>query len=126
MPILDWMNKKESLKIADKTPYKVLVENKDLSYGDKSLGNMIIKGDNLEALKALMPYYKGQVKCIYIAPPYNTGKAFENYDDNLEHSIWLSLMYLRLELLRELLSKDGFICCHIDDAESHCLLRYNG
>lgn len=121
MPILDWMNKKESLKIADKTPYKVLVENKDLSYGDQSLGNMIIKGDNLEALKALLPYYKGQVKCIYIDPPYNTGNAFDHYDDNLEHSIWLSLMYPRLELLRELLSEDGSIWISIDDDECHYL-----
>ncbi len=117
MPILDWMNKKQALTTADKTPYKVLVENKDLSYGDQSLGNMIIKGDNLEALKALLPYYKGQVKCIYIDPPYNTGNAFEHYDDNLEHSIWLSLMYPRLELLRELLSEEGCIFVQIDDNE---------
>lgn len=95
MPILDWFNKKEALKTADKTPYKVLVENKDLSYGDQTQGNMLIKGDNLEALKALLPYYKGRVKCIYIDPPYNTGSAFEHYDDNLEHSTWLSMMYPR-------------------------------
>lgn len=117
MPILDWINKKETLKIADKTPYRVLVENKELSYGDQSLGNMIIKGDNLEALKALLPYYKGQVKCIYIDPPYNTGNAFEHYDDNLEHSTWLSLMYPRLELLRELLLEDGLIFISIDNKE---------
>ena len=121
MPILDWMNKKQALTAADKTPYKVLVENKDLSYGDQSLGNMIIKGDNLEALKALLPYYKGQVKCIYIDPPYNTGKAFDHYDDNLEHSIWLSLMYPRLELLRDLLSEDGSIFVQIDDNEQSYL-----
>lgn len=117
MPILDWFNKKEALKTADKTPYKVLVENKELSYGDQTQGNMLIKGDNLEALKALLPYYKGRVKCIYIDPPYNTGSAFEHYDDNLEHSTWLSLMYPRLELLRELLTEDGSIFIQIDDNE---------
>jgi adenine-specific DNA-methyltransferase len=78
---------------------------------------MIIKGDNLEALKALLPYYKGQVKCIYIDPPYNTGSAFEHYDDNLEHSTWLSMMYPRLELLRELLAENGSIWISIDDKE---------
>lgn len=117
MPILDWFNKKEALKTADKTPYKVLVENKELSYGDQTQGNMLIKGDNLEALKALLPYYKGRVKCIYIDPPYNTGSAFEHYDDNLEHSTWLSMMYPRLELLRELLAEDGSIWVSLDDNE---------
>ncbi len=121
MPILDWFNKKEALKTADKTPYKVLVENKELSYGDQTQGNMLIKGDNLEALKALLPYYKGRVKCIYIDPPYNTGSAFEHYDDNLEHSTWLSLMYPRLELLRELLAENGSIWISIDAEESHYL-----
>ncbi|MDR3092595.1 MAG: hypothetical protein LBU33_01615, partial [Endomicrobium sp.] len=67
MPILEWLNKKEAVKIADKTPYKLLNINPELSYGQQN-GNMIIKGDNLEALKALLPYYKGQVKCIYIDP----------------------------------------------------------
>lgn len=117
MPILDWLNKKQAVKTASKVPYKVLVENKDLSYGDQTLGNMLIKGDNLEALKALLPYYKGKVKCIYIDPPYNTGSAFEHYDDNLEHATWLSLMYPRLELLRDLLDEDGIIFIQIDDNE---------
>ena len=90
----------------------------ELGYGDKSTDNMIIQGDNLEALKALLPFYAGQVKCIYIDPPYNTGSAFEHYDDNLEHSIWLSLMYPRLELLREFLNEDGSIWISIDDRES--------
>ena len=117
MPILDWFNKKEALKTADKTPYKVLVENKELSYGDQTQGNMLIKGDNLEALKALLPYYKGRVKCIYIDPPYNTGSAFEHYDDNLEHSTWLSMMYPRLELLRELLSENGVLFINLDEME---------
>jgi adenine-specific DNA-methyltransferase len=83
--------------------------------------NLLIQGDNLEALKALLPLYRGQVKCIFIDPPYNTGKAFEHYDDNLEHATWLSLIFPRLSLLRELLREDGFICVHIDDAESHYL-----
>ena len=121
MPILDWLNKKQAVKTASKVPYKVLVENKELSYGDQTLGNMLIKGDNLEALKALLPYYKGKVKCIYIDPPYNTGSAFEHYDDNLEHSTWLSMMYPRLELLRELLAEDGSIWISIDADESHYL-----
>lgn len=120
MPILEWLNKEEAVKTADKVPYRVLKANKELSYGEQSK-NMIIKGDNLEALKALLPYYKGQVKCIYIDPPYNTGGAFEHYDDNLEHSTWLSMMYPRLELLRELLSEDGSIWISIDDDECHYL-----
>ncbi|GHT17000.1 hypothetical protein AGMMS49573_08070 [Endomicrobiia bacterium] len=89
MPTLDWLNKKETVKTADKIPYKLLNIKPELSCGEQN-GNMIIKGDNLEALKTLLPYYKGQVKCIYIDPPYNTGSAFEHYDDNLEHSTWLS------------------------------------
>lgn len=117
MPILEWLNKNEAINTASKVPYRILKANKELSYGEKN-ENMIIKGDNLEALKALLPYYKGQVKCIYIDPPYNTGSAFEHYDDNLEHSIWLSLIYPRLELLRELLAEDGSIWISIDYRES--------
>ena len=120
MPILDWQNKKEAVNLAERVPYRLLKANPELSYGEKS-ENMLIKGDNLEALKALLPYYKGQVKCIYIDPPYNTGNAFEHYDDNLEHSTWLSLMYPRLELLRELLSENGSIWISIDDDEGHYL-----
>ena len=82
---------------------------------------MLIQGDNLEALKALLPYYAGRVKCIYIDPPYNTRSAFEHYDDSLEHSLWLAMMYPRLELLRELLSEDGSIWVSIDDNEGHYL-----
>lgn len=120
MPILEWLNKNEAINTASKVPYRILKANKELSYGENN-ENMIIKGDNLEALKALLPYYKGQVKCIYIDPPYNTGGAFEHYDDNLEHSIWLSLMYPRLELLRELLSENGTIWISVDDSEAHYL-----
>lgn len=82
---------------------------------------MLIQGDNLEALKALLPFYAGRVKCIYIDPPYNTRSAFEHYDDNLEHSLWLAMMWPRLELLRELLSEDGSIWVSIDDNEGHYL-----
>jgi adenine-specific DNA-methyltransferase len=121
MPILEWLNKKQAVKTAKQAPYKLLNIKPELSYG-KQNGNMIIKGDNLEALKALLPYYKDQVRCIYIDPPYNTGSAFEHYDDNLEHSTWLSMMYPRLELLRELLAEDGSIFVQTDDNE-HAYLK---
>ncbi len=77
------------------------------SYGDEKAvkENLLIQGDNLLALKALLPFYRG-VKCIYIDPPYNTGSAFEHYDDHLEHSQWLSMMYPRLVLLREFFMRD--------------------
>ena len=78
---------------------------------------ILVHGDNLEALKALLPFYAGEVKCIYIDPPYNTGSAFEHYDDNLEHSTWLNMMYPRLKLLREFLREDGSIWISIDDRE---------
>lgn len=120
MPILEWLNKGEAVNVTKKLPYRILKANAELSYGEQS-ENMIIKGDNLEALQALLPYYKGQVKCIYIDPPYNTGNAFEHYDDNLEHSQWLSLIYPRLELLRDLLSEGGSIWISIDDDECHYL-----
>lgn len=99
--------------------YVLIDPSKD--YGDPTSENMLIHGDNLLALKALEQQYAGQVKCIYIDPPYNTGEAFEHYDDNLEHSIWLDLMYTRLRILRNLLSDDGFFCCQIDDSEGHYL-----
>ncbi|MFA9499706.1 site-specific DNA-methyltransferase [Mannheimia sp. E30BD] len=83
--------------------------------------NLIIQGDNLSALKSLLPFYAGQVKCIFIDPPYNTKSAFTHYDDNLEHSVWLSMMYPRLEILRELLAEDGSIWITLDDNESHYL-----
>ena len=83
--------------------------------------NLLIQGDNLEALKALLPFYRGQVICIFIDPPYNTKSAFEHYDDNLEHAQWLSMMLPRLQLLRELLREDGSIWVTIDDNEGHYL-----
>ncbi len=83
--------------------------------------NRLIFGDNLLALKALEQEFAGKIKCIYIDPPYNTGNAFEHYDDGVEHSLWLSLMRDRLEALKSLMRSDGFICCHIDDSEGSYL-----
>ena len=112
---LTWFGKDKEVKIEP----RILIENKELSNieNNPNTENMIIHGDNLLALKALEQKYSGQVKCIYIDPPYNTGSAFEHYDDNLEHSIWLSLMRKRLILLRELLSEEGTIWIQIDDEE---------
>lgn len=121
MPILKWLTRDEDIQKAGKAKYRLLKENKTHAYGDENTENMIIQGDNLEALKALLPFYAGQVKCIYIDPPYNTGSAFEHYDDNLEHTTWLSMMYPRLELLRDLLREDGSIWISIDDDECHYL-----
>ncbi|MBF0377752.1 MAG: site-specific DNA-methyltransferase [Desulfamplus sp.] len=117
MPRLEWTTRPEALKSAANAPFRLLDEVPELSYGDEDTENMIIQGDNLDGLKALLPLYAGQVKCIYIDPPYNTKSAFEHYDDNLEHSTWLSLIYPRLELLRDLLSEDGSIWVSIDDSE---------
>lgn len=121
MPTLTWLTRESDLLIAQKAPYRLLEHAPELSAGDVDTGNMLIQGDNLEGLKALLPYYAGQVKCIYIDPPYNTSSAFEHYDDNLEHTQWLSMMYPRLELLRELLSESGSIWVSIDDNEGHYL-----
>jgi adenine-specific DNA-methyltransferase len=119
MPILHWLNDEEARKSSSRVAYRLLETDAGLSYGAADTENMLIQGDNLEALKALLPYYAGQVKCIYIDPPYNTENAFENYDDNLEHSIWLSTIYPRLELLWDFLTDDGSIWISIDDKESH-------
>lgn len=121
MPILNWLDREEDVKAAEGVPYRLLEADSKLSYGDADTENMLIQGDNLEALKALLPYYAGQVKCIYIDPPYNTRSAFEHYDDNLEHTKWLSMIYPRLELLHELLAENGSIWVSIDDNEGHYL-----
>ncbi len=121
MPLLDWHNRDAALTDAARTKYRLLEPVVSLSHGDPDSPNMLIEGDNLDALKALLPYYAGQVKCIFIDPPYNTRSAFPHYDDNLEHSTWLSMMYPRLELLRELLSEDGAIYVAIDYNEAHYL-----
>src|SRR5674476_966453 len=86
---------------------RVLIEDPEKSYGETNTGNMLIHADNLLALKALEQNFAGKIKCIYIDPPYNTGNAFEHYDDSVEHSTWLSLMKPRLELLKMLLRDDG-------------------
>ena len=121
MPLLNWLNKDEAVQAGDKVPYRLLEAVPELTYGDVNTENMLIQGDNLEGLKALLPYYAGKVKCIFIDPPYNTKSAFEHYDDNLEHSKWLSMMYPRLELLQELLAENGSIWVTIDDNEAHYL-----
>ena len=112
---LTWIGKNNDLSVEP----RILVENTELSNikNDENTENMLIHGDNLLALKALEQNYSGKIKCIYIDPPYNTGSAFEHYDDNLEHSTWLSLMKPRLELLKNLLSEDGLIFVQIDDNE---------
>jgi len=97
---------------------RILIEDPTKSYGDPNSQNMLIHGDNLLALKALEQEYSGKIKCIYIDPPYNTGNAFEHYDDGVEHSLWLSLIRPRLELLRNLLSDNGVIFVQIDDNEA--------
>ncbi|TXD34241.1 site-specific DNA-methyltransferase [Lujinxingia vulgaris] len=129
------MSKKIKLELTwigkDKRPRlepRILLEDPELSYAAENrvsendiFDNILIHGDNLLALKALEQDFSGKVKCIFIDPPYNTGSAFEQYDDGLEHSIWLSLMRHRLDLLRSLLSSDGSIWITIDDHEVHYL-----
>lgn len=105
MPFLTWINDKDARARAKNVPFHLL--NHVRTYGDESAENLLVHGDNLTALRALLPFYKGKVKCIFIDPPYNTGSAFEQYDDNLEHSQWLSLIYPRLLLLRDFLAEDG-------------------
>ena len=97
---------------------RILLHDSSKDYGDPDAENMLIHGDNLLALKALEQKFSGKVKCIYIDPPFNTGAAFEHYDDNLEHSIWLGLMYQRFQLMRTLLSDDGVIYVNLDDSEA--------
>ena len=143
MPTLDWLNRASAFNTAARVPYRLLEQVSRHTPtaaasdpapsplwgegGDEGLppapihDNLLIQGDNLEALKALLPFYRGQVKCIFIDPPYNTKSAFEHYDDNLEHAQWLSMMLPRLQLLRELLREDGSIWVTIDDNEGHYL-----
>ncbi len=121
MPYLHWLTRNDDLSQSRKAPYRLLEEAPEHSAGDADSPNMLIQGDNLDALKALLPYYAGKVKCIYIDPPYNTRSAFSHYDDSLEHSMWLAMMYPRMELLRELLAEDGSIWVSIDDNEGHYL-----
>ena len=116
---LMWYGKEKEIHVEP----RLLIERSELSNTEAApdTENMLIHGDNLLALKALESRYAGQVKCIYIDPPYNTGSAFEHYDDNLEHSQWLNLMSPRLEILKNLLAEDGSIWISIDDDEGHYL-----
>lgn len=114
---LTWIGKNEKPRLEP----RILIEDPERSYGDKNSGNMLIHGDNLLALKALEQDFAGQIKCACIDPPYNTGNAFEHYDDGLEHSIWLSLMKPRIEIIHKLLRDDGTLWIFIDDDESHYL-----
>lgn len=121
---LTWPGKEERPKLEP----RILIEDPDKSYraegpggahGPGTFDNILIKGDNLLALKALEADYTGRVKCIFIDPPYNTGSAFQHYDDGVEHSIWLSLIRDRLEVLRRLLSPDGSLWMTLNDNEAH-------
>ncbi len=121
---LTWIGKDKRPKLEP----RILLEEPEKSYHAKHrvtdndiFDNKLIFGDNLLALKALEQEYAGKVKCVFIDPPYNTGSAFEHYDDGLEHSIWLGLMRDRLEILRNLLSDDGSLWITIDDNEAHYL-----
>jgi adenine-specific DNA-methyltransferase len=119
---LTWIGKEERPRLEP----RILLEDQEISYhaakrvSEKDIfDNLLIHGDNLLALKALEQNFAGKVRCIYIDPPYNTGSAFEQYDDGLEHSIWLSLMAHRIEVLRRLMSEDGSIWISLDDTEAH-------
>ncbi|MBU6166399.1 MAG: site-specific DNA-methyltransferase, partial [Alphaproteobacteria bacterium] len=119
---LTWPGKNERPRLEP----RILLDDPDLSYhaAEQRPGslfdNLLIKGDNLLALKALEAAgYAGRVKCVYIDPPFNTGAAFEHYDDGLEHSVWLRLMSERLKIIRNLMSDEGFIFVHLDDKETH-------
>lgn len=112
---LTWIGKDDEREAIEP---RILIENTKYSYGDTESGNMLIHGDNLLALKALEQEYSNRIKCIYIDPPYNTGAAFEHYDDGVEHSIWLSLMRERLEIIYNLLNKEnGSLWISLDDNE---------
>ncbi|MCE9545759.1 MAG: site-specific DNA-methyltransferase [Planctomycetia bacterium] len=142
MPTLDWIGKKAVLNHHREVPYHLLKCDKALSVGDPGSGNLLVQGDNLLALKALLPYYAGKVKCIYIDPPYNTGNENWVYNDAVNspeirkwlgkvvgaeaedlsrHDKWLCMMYPRLSILRQLLRPDGAIFVSIDDTEYHNL-----
>ncbi len=138
MPTLNWIGKEAVIRHHQQVPYRLLEPAPALSCGDSVSGNLIVQGDNLHALKALLPRYAGQVKCIYIDPPYNTGNEGWVYNDNVNspeirqwlgetvgreaedlsrHDKWLCMMYPRLVLLREFLRDDGAIFISIDDNE---------
>ena len=138
MPTLNWIGKDAVVKHHKEVPFRLLEPVPELSCGDADSGNLIVQGDNLHALKALLPRYAGQVKCIYIDPPYNTGNEGWVYNDNVNspeirkwlgevvgkegetldrHDRWLCMMYPRLVLLKQFLREDGAIFVSIDDNE---------
>ena len=138
MPTLNWIGKEAVVNHHHQVPFHLLKNAAELAGGDPGSGNLIVQGDNLVALKALLPYYAGQVKCIYIDPPYNTGNEGWIYNDNVNsplirewlgkavgkeaedlsrHDKWLCMMYPRLALLRQFLCADGILIFTIDDAE---------
>lgn len=142
MPTLDWIGKNAVVNFQSKVPFRLLKCHEELSVGASGSGNLLIEGDNLVALKALLPHYAGQVKCIYIDPPYNTGNEGWIYNDAVNapemvewlgkavgreaedlsrHDKWLCMMYPRLQLLREFLTNDGIIFVSIDDFEVNSL-----
>jgi len=142
MPTLNWIGKEAVVDHHRKVPTRLLDCDRELSFGDPEAENLLVEGDNLEALKALLPRYRGQVKCIYIDPPYNTGNEGWVYNDNVNdprikkwlgevvgkeaedlcrHDKWLCMMYPRLALLREFLREDGAIFVSIADHENHSL-----
>jgi len=144
VPTLNWIGKEAVVNHHRQVPFRLLRDVPSLSCGDPGSGNLIVQGDNLLALKALLPYYAGQVKCIYIDPPYNTGNERWIYNDNTNspvirewlgqvvgkegetldrHDRWLCMMYPRLQLLKQLLHRDGAIFVSIDDNEIQSL-RY--
>lgn len=114
---LTWYGKETPIKVEP----RLLIENAALSNcaAAPDTENMLIHGDNLLALKALERMYAGQIKCVYIDPPFNTGQAFEHYDDKLEHSTWLNLMYSRFQYLYRLMEVNGLFWIHLDDVEVH-------
>ena len=93
MPTLHWLTRTDDLKASERAPYRLLEHDPGLSAGAPEPPNILIQGDNLDALKAILPFFAGKVRCIYIDPPYNTRSAFEHYDDNLEHTQWLAMMW---------------------------------
>lgn len=144
MPTLDWIGKKAVVNHHKEVPFHLLKCDPDLSVGDPESGNLLVQGDNLLALKALLPYYAGRVNCIYIDPPYNTGNEKWVYNDNVNspeikewlgnvvgaetedlsrHDKWLCMMYPRLKLLRDFLSDDGAIFISIKNEELGNLLQ---
>ena len=139
MPTLDWIGKKAVVNHHREVPYRLIHCDKDKSVGDPDAGNLLVQGDNLEALKALLPYYAGKVKCVYIDPPYNTGNEGWVYNDNVNspeikawlgsvvgkeaedlsrHDKWLCMMYPRLRLLKDFLTDDGAVFVSLDDIEA--------